>query len=101
MKGFTVEDCHGNIVFFKTFFYDQLGNILQESIYANLSGQQKEPIKIDDKGVLTSSSEKIFNTFRYSIPDEHTPSRLVEKIDDKGSLRVICITPMNAYHLSY
>ncbi|MDJ0652183.1 MAG: hypothetical protein QNJ27_04190 [Simkaniaceae bacterium] len=59
------EDSSGNTLYYKTFSYDISGNILEETEYGNLTGQNHEPISFTEEGRPEEKGEYHTKTFTY------------------------------------
>lgn len=85
LKSYTLEDDKGEVKFCKTLKYDPFGNVIQETYFGNLTGHHTSSLTIGPEGEpLGTDLEKCQITYRYTIPDEKCPSRLAEKIDERG-----------------
>ena len=63
-----VADSSGKIFSYRTLKYDEVGNILEEKLYGNLTGKEDPNLTVDAKGVLlnTDQAECHTKTFTYS-----------------------------------
>ncbi|CRX37423.1 RHS repeat domain-containing protein [Estrella lausannensis] len=85
LKSYTLENDRGEVQFCKTLKYDPFGNVIQETYFGNLTGLFPDALTISAEGEpLGTDLEKCQITYRYTIPDENNPSRLAEKIDERG-----------------
>jgi YD repeat-containing protein len=64
----TIADGNGKIFSYRTFKYDEAGNILEEKLYGNLTGKEDPNLTVDAKGILLNSNqvECHIKTFTYS-----------------------------------
>ncbi len=64
----TVADGTGRVFSYRTFKYDESGNILEEKLYGNLTGKEDPNLNVDDKGSLLNPDEAEYHTktFTYS-----------------------------------
>ena len=64
----TIADGTGKIFSYRTFKYDESGNILEEKLYGNLTGKEDPNLTVDSKGVLMNpdQAECHIKTFTYS-----------------------------------
>jgi len=64
----TVADGAGKIFSYRTFKYDESGNILEEKLYGNLTGKEDPNLTVDAKGALLNPDQAEFHakTFTYS-----------------------------------
>lgn len=64
----TIEDGEGNVFSYRTFTYDDAGNVLEEKLYGNLTGKQDPHLLVDQNGTLLNpeESECHTKTFTYS-----------------------------------
>lgn len=92
VASYTLEDGQGRVFLCITFLYDRSGNRVQETLHGNLSGLQKEPMIIKN-GLPSNSYEKSTRTYRYSAPDEHSRTRILEKVDERGLITKYSYTP--------
>lgn len=70
------EDFSGNTLYYKTFSYDISGNILEETEFGNLTGQNSEPISFNGE------EECHTKTFTYTRTKEED---IVSQINKKGN----------------
>lgn len=85
MKGYCLEDGEGAVKFLKTLKFDLYGNIIQETYYGNLTGASQDSLKLSPSGdPIGNDLEKCQITYRFTPPSDCLPSKLVEKIDEKG-----------------
>lgn len=64
----TIEDGHGRVCSYQSFLYDKAGNIVEERLYGNLTGQQDVSLKVSPDGQLLNPDEKEchIKSFEYS-----------------------------------
>lgn len=64
----TIEDGEGKIFSYRTFIYDDAGNVLEEKLYGNLTGKEDPYLLVDHNGILLNpeESECHTKTFTYS-----------------------------------
>lgn len=53
----TIEEGHGRICSYQSFHYDKAGNIVEERLYGNLTGQQDVSLKVSPEGQLLNPNE--------------------------------------------
>ena len=79
-----VEDENENIFYCKSFIYDDKdkGNIIEEREYGNLTGNDRNPIVLDEDGIPASNQEPHLKTYSYFSTDKED---VVVQKDSKGS----------------
>jgi hypothetical protein len=90
--GATIEDANGNVYYFKTLYYDDKGNVLEEREYGNLTGASPYPIAIDENGNPEASQECHVKTYSYHsekdvdvVTQKDTKGNGVEFVYKKGT----------------
>ena len=82
-----LEDHSGNTLYYKTFSYDLVGNILEETEYGNLTGENKESITFNRRGKPEEEGECHTKAFTYTnTADEDIISQINE--NGNGTLTV-------------
>ena len=62
----TLQDEKGQIAFCRHYVYDELGNILEDQLYGNLSGKSSQPVVMKNKAPLDNGAEKHTKSYTYS-----------------------------------
>ncbi len=62
----TLQDEKGQIAFCRHYVYDELGNILEDQLYGNLSGKSSQPVVMKNKVPLDNGAEKYTKSYTYS-----------------------------------
>ncbi len=62
----TLEDEKGQIAFCRHYVYDELGNILEDQLYGNLSGKSSQSVVMKNKVPLDNGAEKYTKSYTYS-----------------------------------
>ncbi|PIS02509.1 MAG: hypothetical protein COT85_04915 [Chlamydiae bacterium CG10_big_fil_rev_8_21_14_0_10_42_34] len=78
----SVEDGAGAAYYFKSFAYDDSGNIVEEKEYGNLTGTHSQPLRLDEDGVPESGQESHTKTYSYRRVKDLD---IVSQKDPKGS----------------
>ena len=73
------EDANGKILFSKNYVYDEHGNIKQDILSGNLTGNHENGVIIDKNGMPASSNEKYEKNYLYSSDEMNL---LVAEWDD-------------------
>ncbi|MFT4552179.1 MAG: RHS repeat-associated protein, partial [Chlamydiales bacterium] len=66
----TKEDSSGNILLCKSFTYDNHGNVLEEKLFGNLSGNNNNPVILDSKGAVSSKKHSDSYSTKYSYSND-------------------------------
>lgn len=80
----TVENDKQEILVCRTFAYDYRGNVIRETLYGNITGQNSKPITVDSNGqpINSKSLESYSRIFIYSNDKE---SVLLSEREDNGT----------------
>ncbi len=60
-----VENGSDAVYYYKSFAYDDSGNIVEEKEYGNLTGTHSQPLSLDEEGVPNPSQESHAKTYSY------------------------------------
>jgi RHS repeat-associated protein len=78
----SVEDGSGSVYYYKSFAYDDKGNISEEREYGNLTGANPEALVLDEEGIPKSNQESHAKTYSYRTVKDID---VVSQKDSKGS----------------
>ncbi|MBN4066787.1 RHS repeat protein [Simkania negevensis] len=67
LTSYVIEDGNGNIAACRTFSYDARGNVLKETLWGRLTGDNNHPIVLNNEGIpIDNGVERYEKVFRYS-----------------------------------
>ena len=82
LMAISVENGSDAVYYYKSFVYDDRGNIVEEKEYGNLTGTHSHPLSLDEDGVPNPSQEFHTKTYSYRTVKDLD---IVSQKDPKGS----------------